>query len=848
MFYKPGFAAVCHGSNPPIRCGPANISSGPTSQPPPVDECLKLSESAVWQPLDDDPDKDYMWAKMEDVNRCLSLLTTTNFNALFTLHNLKYGVAETYAFADLVNGLNNSIESNNCGFKKHSLNVDIKSFIDNKIERIASELDKLSDAEQMAFLRESLPAVPFHLELLKELNRLNDGHTQYFTPFQDFFYVLPIRFESTMRGGSQIVTITIMESINARHLAVYGEPATSHRNGDVITTVDGKPVLEWMLEMVFDDGPYIGPLNVTFADGTTESINWVGRVSNYTKMAGSGAISWQFYNTITNRNPQFRKMLAFETEFYSKVNDTLWALAVDGLSTEGFDVSVLDSAIERSMQQQQQQPSTLLLSLADSRAIATDENKWIGAPGYQYSLLDDTVIVYVPDFVPTENVSSPDIFFASFPQVQDFARKYNATRLLFDMSSNPGGFATSTFALEWYLLSDVDDVCPTTVQHMTANWQSWVESFGVNFNSTVEEFFEEHPGLVEDPGFIHERFQQLYLLYNYADQLFPDIPAEYRVETRWVARVKEIEEAILSEKNATLRASAFKSFLLRRGFGGPSQGWFLFDNDEVLDRETRKPFSPPLSQFTNARPRPWGKLANYSREGTWGFCYEDVDNVTSLLANTTYDRDYWTDIAFVSNGDCSSGCSVFTETLQVTGKATAFTYGALADQAMDVGSAGSANVLDYSGNSATINYASHLGYWATFGQAEWAKKRTNSWVNKPIPFPNPAAAVYSWYILLQHRLGPDALPRQFYRIPPHKHINMWGRTLEERAPIHEEIVRYKNWTELRSNPQFPDLGYCPAYGERRPSLETPNQSSLAERSGTFLVVIIGLVVQFCRLS
>ncbi|KAF4659258.1 hypothetical protein FOL47_007671 [Perkinsus chesapeaki] len=186
----------------------------------------------------------------------------------------------------------------------------------------------------------------------------------------------------------------------------------------------------------------------------------------------------------------------------------------------------------------------------------------------------------------------------------------------------------------------------------------------------VDEFKDEQereiinvsPGF--NPGFIHERFQQLYLLVNYAEQLLstPGDPAG--IEAHEVARLKEIEAMILSEATASERAN------------------------------------------------------KYSARGVWGFCSSLLNEGMPSIVGPDYDKNYWTEVAFVTDGDCGSACSDFTQ---------------------------------------------------------------------------------------------DALPRQFYIIPPHKHLNMWARNLEERVAIHKEIVGYKNWTHLRMNPQFRDLGYCPAY-------------------------------------
>ncbi|EER02371.1 hypothetical protein Pmar_PMAR014775, partial [Perkinsus marinus ATCC 50983] len=270
--------------------------------------------------------KDFIWGRAEDVTRCLNNLTITNFDALFTLHNLKYGLAETYAFTDIANGLDDSVEVNTCNFKLHSLDVDIESFIDDRISEYAAALDPMTLEERQRFFGESIPAAPFHFALQRQLSRLNDAHTRYDTPYRDFYFVLPIRFDSYMRDGAQVVTLGFPNLNEMYYPGVYGKPVTAHKEGDVIVEVDGKPVLQWMQDAVSESGPYLGiyqgllqrlnnhffvssavdrnlllfqpptgPLSVTFDDGSIEEINWLGRLGDYTKYVGDDAITARFY-------------------------------------------------------------------------------------------------------------------------------------------------------------------------------------------------------------------------------------------------------------------------------------------------------------------------------------------------------------------------------------------------------------------------------------------------------------------------------------------------------------------------------------------------------------------------
>ncbi|EEQ98875.1 hypothetical protein Pmar_PMAR012889 [Perkinsus marinus ATCC 50983] len=199
MYYKFGDGVVCHGSEPPIPRGPANRSVIPTSSIPVVDDCAALNPArgrTIRQTLADDTMKDFIWGRTEDVTRCLNNLTITNFDALFTLHNLKYGLAETYAFTDIANGLDDSVEVDTCNLKLHSLDVDIDSFIDDRISEYAAAREH--------------PSGPFSL-----------------CSTADFYFVLPIRFESYMRDGAQVVNLGFPNLNEIYYPGVYGKPVTA---------------------------------------------------------------------------------------------------------------------------------------------------------------------------------------------------------------------------------------------------------------------------------------------------------------------------------------------------------------------------------------------------------------------------------------------------------------------------------------------------------------------------------------------------------------------------------------------------------------------------------------------
>ncbi|KAF4733454.1 hypothetical protein FOZ63_014509, partial [Perkinsus olseni] len=298
-----------------------------------------------------------------------------------------------------------------------------------------------------------------------------------------------------------VITLGFPDLDESYYPLIYGTPVTKHKKGDVIVEVDGKPVLQWMQDAVSESGPYLGiyqgpvqrlnnpptgPLSVTFQDGSTETINWLGRLSDYSKSVGADVITAQFYNALTNRNPLFQRTVKFETEFYQKEGDSLWDFAGD-FSAGDYDSETLDDILAHKV------GSRVEDVLFATKTPVTQQEKWIKGIGYQYSLLDDTVVVNVPHFVPGGRVFDlRSVLYENFSEVQDFARQKNVSRILFDVSSNGGGYAISTFALQWYVVPNADDICWPIVRHMTDNWISWVSSFGVNYNQTIDNFFSEN--------------------------------------------------------------------------------------------------------------------------------------------------------------------------------------------------------------------------------------------------------------------------------------------------------------------------------------------------------------------
>ena len=115
---------------------------------------------------------------------------------------------------------------------------------------------------------------------------------------------------------------------------------------------------------------------------------------------------------------------------------------------------------------------------------------------------------------------------------------------------------------------------------------------------------------------------------------------------------------------------------------------------------------------------------------------------------------------------------------------------------MDVGSFAGGNVETYDEFWPKLTLAAKVAHLASLGETEWSRRHVKSWVATPVAFPTKAKVKFNWNMMFAPALGEDALPRQFYLIPPRKHLNLWAATRSEREPVYESIVRRKDWQSL----------------------------------------------------
>lgn len=331
-----------------------------------IDYCADLNDKSIIAGMDSTGLANIRWGIGEDVMKCLNTLTITRHDALFTLHNLRYGVAEGYSFTSIAKDATKSEESNKCGFGIYDVKVDLVKFLDNKIYQFTDKLDKeVSSEEREAFLEDTIPSLKFHSEIMDEFNKLNDAHTLYISPYDMFIYTLPICFDTDLAEGGgggndrQVILLCNLH-MEVMYMELLGHGTTERASsGDEIIEIDGMPAIAWLEYMVSDDGPLKGfysdsnqrinqaffvgdsiqiplsyrsppkkhSIDITFSNGENATVYWLVRFLDYTpalkEVHGSG-LTRRTYNALVNLNEKFDYVLDIEKNILHRDMASIW--------------------------------------------------------------------------------------------------------------------------------------------------------------------------------------------------------------------------------------------------------------------------------------------------------------------------------------------------------------------------------------------------------------------------------------------------------------------------------------------------------------------------------------------
>jgi hypothetical protein len=832
-------------------------------------------------------------------------------NAIWTLHNLNFGVAETYSFTDIVTDTLSSSQSNTCNYKLHEVKVDLVGSIKRQLSTYNKLFAKMTPDQINAYLNEERPAYPFHSSLLKLLNKLHDAHTLYTTPYDMFRVYFPVTFGSSMVGGRQVITLrysTEASSPFGRLAYVYqrvfgAPPVPASYAGAVVTHINGLPALEFLKQLVGDEGPLaasyqqleqrlnahifstqllvLGQILATlpdfdemvlrFSDGFEKSVKLFGQFADFSTSPYYGTPNLRSTEALSgymHSNSAFTSFIAHESDLEAK-KPTLWKYAAASANSplnrlRGLMKAILASS--RLVRISRMHKALLdpvknfkrdhLLNLpssieeagmfdsiegvaggasvpfVDAPTLHRVIKDALGAPvvssglaftdlgGMSYSFVRDTVVVRIPSMSPEPKFDGDDMFyfFPEFVQVQQAAKAQNIKRVLFDLTDNGGGYVMSAYALLWYTMSDSTRICAPLRKRITDNWASWLESFGGGINALLDKYLVPQGAALADKrtAIFDEIMSLVNLLYDGYGFTADELGGVSK--TMALARVSAKARSIALLSSKSDQAAAIVEYIRTRGFIPseavikdqilPADYFRPFDPNELTILDSRKrAFTPALANYKRPEVKNWGaRAAKYSQPGEYAFCYDTMQYMPTVARG--YETGYWTQIAFVSDGTCGSACALFTQGIQTNGDAVAFTYGGVANTALDVASFAGGNVEEYDTFWPSLSFSSKVGRLASGGQAPYSVTQEKSWVSSPIAFPTKAGARFNWNMMFVEAMGNDALPRQFYLIPGRRHFNIWGTDDATRQSIYEEISAIENWASIPA--QFAvSHGQCP---------------------------------------
>lgn len=836
--------------------GPRFFQQLPPSQGDPnmVDDPCTMDESIVKKQKGG---KETRLMSVKVAMECLNALEINHGQALYTLHNLYYGVTETYSFTDIVTNSLASEETNECGYKVHPVSVDLVGHIEKELEEYRSFLP--DDARHMrAFLRRTRPAYPFHASLMRVFNRLNDAHTYYQSPFNMFRVYVPVNFGSRMSsdGTRQIVYLrstgdsrTALGELAIAHATLFEYlPVSPEYDGKTVSKINNVDALEFLKNLVTDGElagryqqleqrlnanifnsdvivmqmsrqvieDYTSEWTLHFEDGTVTAFKLLALYTGgdelrnkeklnrfvHSNSAFVPFVSKEKVEHVSSSLEEEEQIRGLKLNTMKEMEDPVW------------DFEHLDEEMEASVSSQDKAKRASGRG-SGGHMRSQQSLGFVKSNGLLFNIIDQVMVVQMPSMSPPSRfIGDTDyMYFPNFMEIQLAAKSSGVTRLLFDVSGNSGGFVASAHAMLWYTMKDKTKICAPLRKRLTKNWIEWIESFGTGFQDTVDKYLAPQGEVLVDSidNIFTDLRSLIALVYDgmsFSQARLGNVAREDAIQ-RIDLKKNEIESL---ETDKAGKARAIIDYVRNREFI-PNE---FTIKEQLLPASWSCPFDPSellsVSSPTEPDHKQWGsKPGIYTHPGIFSECKDAIDKMPSIAPD--YDHDYWTEIAFVSDGTCGSACALLTQGLQTNGEGVAFTYGGLADQPLDVASFAGGNVEDYEDFWPGIAFGAKAGSLASLDTAKWSVSKKDFWVSYPIPFPTKARASFNWNMMFVEAMGDNALPRQFYLIPGRRHFNVWGRDPDTVMSLYKEIAAIESWGAIEG--QFAAThGQCPL--ERTP--------------------------------
>ena len=779
-----------------------------------------------------------VYVPLSDMRDCLEEITMTRRAELWTLHNLYYGIAETYSFTDIVTDVSASQHTNKCRHPVHELDVKAELFAMRK--KYNETLDGLAPQQRLGYLANPIKAYEFHSRMVALFNSLNDAHTYYASPFVNFTVLFPLTFGSRMQGDQQVVTLRYSEvdtSILGSRAHVYKSlfhelPVPAQYADQIITRINGMEPIEFLQMLVYPLGryqqleqrlngfvfsaptlefhldrqnlPQFDSLDLEFTDGKKFHVKLIGMVNGVTSTYRTALELGE----VLHENDRFDMFIKEEKAATGTiVRGSFPCVRVESMYRK--QQSCGESPFRNPSTPMREVPEVEHTEIMQGTKESNGRGVWPGftrKSGLDWRIIGDTIVVKLRTFDIEADVLSDGM-----REVQRTAEMEGTTRVLFEVSGNGGGKVKSAIALLWHLMP-TEDICQTYRVRLTRNWDQWLRSFGGGIQHIVQKYFTKKYETLT-PGKIDKFFDKIVKFVNllYGGFGFTEDDFQGTKQTQVITRINrkrdEIKDNAQTPQNQ--KAERLAEFIRSlefipaniRPYVVPGSGFHPFDSRELRALGGGHPFA-------DAETKEWGaNSSKYSRLAEYRFCREILNKMSTKHIN--FDRRFWKEIGFVSDGTCGSACALFTTTLETSGYGIGFTFGGIANTALDISSFAGGNVEDYEKFWPKIAIAAKLGELASGGEAPFTKDHAGSWSYHPIAFPTKAKAAFNWKMMFMKSFGQEALPRQFYLVPGRKHFNYWGTDWDSMAPLLNEIIAIPKWRRLEH--QFASThGQCAA--------------------------------------
>eukprot|EP00730_Choanoeca_flexa_P010225 TRINITY_DN1714_c0_g1_i1.p1 TRINITY_DN1714_c0_g1~~TRINITY_DN1714_c0_g1_i1.p1 ORF type:complete len:297 (+),score=49.84 TRINITY_DN1714_c0_g1_i1:59-892(+) len=197
-------------------------------------------------------------------------------------------------------------------------------------------------------------------------------------------------------------------------------------------------------------------------------------------------------------------------------------------------------------------------------------------------------------------------------------------------------------------------------------------------------------------------------------------------------------------------------------------------------------------------------------------------------------------MAVMSDGNCGSACSLVSTILQFSGRVAVYTWGGWQDEILDATSFTGGNVEEWNDFWPQANEMVVIANFVSRLQGQGVKYNLD---HLSFRMPTGAAARFNFHQMYHRALGKMALPREWYRIPPHDRISLWPRpsvrTQNGRLAVYQTIMN-KNWTSIRNSPKY-NAATCtkpPADGYERWDFDALKSTTIQKAAMTMTDAVI----------